>query len=186
MKHRAFKTREDLELWLSKNHASETELYVRIYKKNSGTKSVTWNDVVLAVLCWGWIDGVKNSLDEVSFLQRITPRRPKSVWSKINRGHVERLIKEGRMQPQGLAHVDAAKADGRWDAAYAGSAEMVIPDDFLAALEKNRAAAKFYPTLKKASLYRIAWRLQNAKKPETRVKRIAKFIDELSRGEQPS
>lgn len=186
MKHRAFKTREDLEAWLAKHHASETELYVRIFKKDSGTKSVTWNDVVQAVLCWGWIDGVKNSLDEVSFLQRITPRRAKSVWSKINCGHAERLINEGRMQPSGLAHVEAAKADGRWERAYNAASDTVIPDDFLAALKKNKDAEKFFATLKKGSLFRIHYRLQTAKKPETRAKRIATFIEELSRGEQPS
>lgn len=186
MKPRAFKTREDLEAWLSEHHATETELYVRIYKKDSGTKSVTWADVVLAVLAWGWIDGVKNSLDELSFLQRITPRRAKSVWSKINCGHAERLISEGRMQPSGLAHVEAAKADGRWERAYNASSDTVIPDDFLAALKKNKAATAFFATLKRGSLFRIHYQLQTAKKPETRARRIAKFIEQLARGEQPS
>lgn len=185
MKHRAFKTGEELELWLSKHHDSETELYVRVFKKASGKQSVVWNDIVLAALCWGWIDGVKHSLDEESFLQRITPRRPKSIWSKINCDHVERLINEKRMQPPGLAQVTAAKADGRWEAAYGGSTTPVIHDDFFVALKKNEAAEKFFATLKKGSLFLISYRVQTAKKPETRAKRIATIIDGLSRGERP-
>lgn len=185
MKHRAFKTREDLEAWLAEHHASETELYVRVFKKASGKPSVVWNDIVLAVLCWGWIDGVKKSLDDESFLQRITPRRPRSIWSKINCDHVERLISEGRMQPAGLAQVTAAKADGRWDAAYGGSTTSVIPDEFFVELKKHPAAAAFFATLKKSSLFLISYRVQTAKKPETRAKRIAAIIDALSRGERP-
>lgn len=185
VKHRAFKTREDLEEWLAKHHATETELWVRVFKKGSGTPSVTWKDCVLAALAWGWIDGLKNPLDDASYLQRMTPRRARSNWSKINCEHVERLISEGRMQPSGLAHVEAARADGRWAAAYASSAAMVIPDDFLAALKKHRAAAKFYETLKRASLYVIYVRLHSAKRPETRARRMAMLIEKLSRSEPP-
>lgn len=144
---RAFATSRDLEKWLKQNHKTETELWVRIYKKGSGTPSVTWNDCVIACLTWGWIDGHKRALDEASFLQRITPRRAKSNWSKKNCEHAERLIAEGLMQPSGLAHVEAARKDGRWDNAYAGSAGMVIPEDFLEALRKTPAAERFYKTL---------------------------------------
>jgi len=182
--HRSFATRADLDAWLRDHHAKETELWVRVFKKGSGIVSVTWEDLVIAGLTWGWIDGLKKSLDEASFLQRMTPRRPKSVWSKKNCEHVERLIAEGVMQPQGLAHVEAAKKDGRWDQAYAGAADMVIPEDFLKALKKNAAAKKTYATLDRTNLYAIYHRLQTAKTPETRSRRIAKMIETLARGER--
>jgi uncharacterized protein YdeI (YjbR/CyaY-like superfamily) len=179
---RAFETPRDLERWLKANHGTERELWVRIYKKDSGTPSVTWSDCVVASLAWGWIDGQKKSLDEVSFLQRLTPRRARSSWSKRNREHAERLIAEGRMQPSGLAHVEAAREDGRWENAYAGSAEMVIPEDFLKELRKNPAAKKFYATLDRRNLFVIYHRLQTAKRPETRTKRIAAMLADLARG----
>lgn len=179
---RAFETTEKLEAWLRANHATEKELWVRMYKKGSGTPSVDWNDCVIAALCWGWIDGQRKSLDEVSFLQRLTPRRPKSSWSKKNCEHVERLINEGRMQPAGLTHVEAARADGRWDKAYAGSAAMVIPDDFLDALKKNAAAKKFFATLDRRNLFAIYHRVETAKRLETRTKRITAIIAQLASG----
>jgi uncharacterized protein YdeI (YjbR/CyaY-like superfamily) len=180
---RAFKARAHLERWLKSKHASEPELWVRIFKKASGTPSVTWNDCVLAAIAWGWIDGLKNALDDESYLQRLTPRRPKSNWSKKNREHAETLIAEGRMQPAGLKHVDAAKKDGRWEKAYAGSAEMEIPADFLAALGKNAAAKKFFEALDRRNLYSIYHRLHTAKRAETRVKRLGDIITKLARGE---
>src|SRR6187551_1246912 len=140
----SFETPRQLEQWLKKNHATAPELWVRMFKKGSGTPSVTWDDCVVAALSWGWIDSQKRTLDEVSFLQRLTPRRAKSNWSKRNCEHAERLIAEGRMQPSGLLHVEAARKDGRWEQAYAGSAEMVIPDDFLKELKKVPAAQKFF------------------------------------------
>jgi uncharacterized protein YdeI (YjbR/CyaY-like superfamily) len=179
----AFATSTHLEKWLRANHARETELWVRIYKKGSGTPSVDWNDCVVAALAWGWIDGHKKSLDEESFLQRLTPRRPKSNWSQKNCAHAERLIAEGRMQPAGLAHVEAARADGRWAQAYAGSATMVIPDDFLAALAKNAAAKRFYATLDRRNLFSIYHRVTTAKREATRTKRIADIVAKLARGE---
>lgn len=182
--HVPFATPADLDAWLRANHAKETELWVRLYKKGSGIASVTWEDLVIAGLTWGWIDGLKKSLDESSFLQRMTPRRPKSGWSKKNCDHVERLIAEGKMQPSGLAHVEAAKKDGRWEQAYAGSGEMVIPDDFLKALKKSAAAKKTYATLNRANLFAIYHRLHTAKTPETRANRIAKMIETLARGEK--
>lgn len=180
---RSFQSAAQLDAWLRSNHAKERELWVRIFKKGSATPSVTWNDCVVVCLAWGWIDGVKRSLDEVSFLQRLTPRRPKSGWSKKNREHAERLIAEGRMQPPGLAHVEAARADGRWEQAYAGSADMVIPDDFLAALKQNAAATRAYASLDRANLFVIYHRLHTASRPETRARRIAALVAALARGE---
>lgn len=181
---RSFVTPDQLELWLRANHATESELWVRMFKKGSGTPSVDWQDCVLAALAWGWIDGQRRALDEVSFVQRLSPRRPRSSWSKINREHAERLIAAGRMQPSGLAHVEAARQDGRWDQAYAGSAEMVIPDDFLGELRKHPAAQKFYETLDRKNLYAIYHRLQTAKRAETRTKRISAMVAQLARGEK--
>lgn len=180
---RSFETPAQLEKWLKTHHKTETELWVRIWKQGSGTPSVNWKDCVLAALAWGWIDGQKKALDAASFLQRLTPRRAKSNWSKINCGHAERLIAEGKMQPPGLSQVEAAKQDGRWEQAYAGSADMVLPDEFLAALSKNAAAARFFATLNRANLFAIYHRLHTAKRPETKQRRIANIVLQLARGE---
>ena len=180
---RSFETADQLEKWLKANHATQRELWIRIYKKDSGTPTVTWNDCVVAALVWGWIDGQRKSLDEVSFLQRLTPRRARSNWSKRNREHAERLIAEGRMQPSGLAHVEAARQDGRWEKAYSGSSEMVIPDDFLEELRKNRPAQEFFETLDRGNLFVIYHRLQTARRLETRKKRIRDMLAQLARGE---
>jgi uncharacterized protein YdeI (YjbR/CyaY-like superfamily) len=182
---KAFTSAADLGRWLEKYHTIENELWVQMYKKGSGVPSVNWNEVVIEALCWGWIDGIKKSFDEQSFLQRITPRTSRSNWSKINTEHVERLIASGRMQPQGLIHVDAAKADGRWDNAYAPPSEMKVPDDFLEALERKPKAKRFFATLTKSQQYTIAYGLASAKKPETRLRRFEKFMDMLERGEKP-
>jgi uncharacterized protein YdeI (YjbR/CyaY-like superfamily) len=179
-----FETAEQLEAWLKANYQTSRELWVRIFKKDSGTPTVNWNDCVVVAIAWGWIDGQRKSLDAVSFLQRLTPRRPRSNWSKKNCEHAERLIAEGRMQPAGLSHVEAARKDGRWEQAYSGSAEMVIPDDFLEALKKTPAAREFFATLDRKNLYAIYHRLQTAKRPETRTRRIAALIAELSRGKR--
>ncbi len=173
-----FASPKDLGRWLKVHHAIETELWVKIFKKKSGIPSVTWDDVVVEILCWGWIDGVKKSIDEQAYLQRVTPRKARSNWSKRNAEHVERLITEGRMTEYGLAHVMAAKADGRWENAYVAS-EMKVPADFLAALESKPAAKQFFDTLTKSSRYVIAYGLTSAKKPETRQRRFLKFIDML-------
>jgi uncharacterized protein YdeI (YjbR/CyaY-like superfamily) len=179
---RSFETREALEQWLKQHHASERELWVRIFKKDSGKPSVTWGDCVVAAIAWGWIDGLKKALDAESFLQRLTPRRAGSNWSKKNCEHAERLIAEGRMQPSGLVHVEAARQDGRWGQAYAGSAEMVIPDDFLQELQKVPAAKQFYETLDRRNLFAIYHRLQTAKRAETRQKRMQAMIAQLAAG----
>jgi uncharacterized protein YdeI (YjbR/CyaY-like superfamily) len=180
-----FETPNDLDEWLKVNHAAKSELWVKIFKKNTGIQSVSWNDVVVEILCWGWIDGVKKSFDDQSYLQRITPRTARSNWSKRNTEHVERLINEGRMKEAGLVHVRAAKSDGRWENAYVVS-EMEVPADFLAALEDQPRVKLFFETLNKSSRYVIAYGLTSAKKPETRQRRFEKFIDMLIREEKPS
>jgi uncharacterized protein YdeI (YjbR/CyaY-like superfamily) len=179
-----FVTPEDLGGWLKVNHATENELWVKIFKKKTGIASVTWDDVVIEALCWGWIDGIKKSIDDQAYLQRITPRKARSNWSKRNREHAERLIGEGRMMEPGLVHVNAAKADGRWENAYTAS-EMKVPEDFLKALESNLVAKAFYETLNKSSRYVIAYGLESAKKPETRQRRFTKFMDMLVREDKP-
>ena len=179
-----FENPKDLALWLKEHHASETELWVKIFKKKTAIPSVTWNDVVVESLCWGWIDGIKKSLDEQSYLQRITPRKTRSNWSKRNTEHAERLIKEGRMQEPGLVHIRAAKADGRWETAYVVS-EITVPEDFIAALESKPKAKLFFETLTKSSRYPIAHGLTSAKKAETRQRRFEKYMDALLREEKP-
>lgn len=173
-----------LAAWLGENHRTDTELWVRIFKASSGIVSVTWTDCVVEAIRFGWIDGLKRPLDEVSFLQRLTPRKPGSNWSAKNREHATRLIEEGRMTPAGLSHVDAARADGRSESAYGGQATMVIPQDFLDALETRPVAKEFFGTLDRKNLYPIYYRLQTAKRPETRAKRMAQMLDQLDRKER--
>lgn len=180
----SFDTPQELAHWLKLNHASKSELWIKIYKKATGIKSVSWNDVVIEALCWGWIDGIKKSIDDQAYLQRITPRKLRSNWSKRNTEHAARLIDEGRMMESGLKHIRAAKEDGRWEAAYVVS-EMAVPKDFLDALESKPNAKTFYDTLNKSSRYVIAYGLLSAKKPETRLKRFEKFMSMLAREQQP-
>lgn len=184
-KIKTFKTSNDLEKWLEANHSREGELWVKIFKKKSNITSVTWDEVVIESLCWGWIDGVKKSIDDEAYLQRITPRKPRSNWSKRNRDHVERLIKEGRMKESGLSHVNAAKSDGRWAQAYSAS-EIMVPEDFIEALGRNPKANAFFNTLTKSSRYVIAHGLTSAKKPETRHRRFDKYMGMLINEEKPS
>ncbi|WP_293267333.1 YdeI/OmpD-associated family protein [Neptunomonas sp.] len=179
-----FITPKDLGQWLKSNHASESELWVKIYKKNSGIESVSWDDVVIESLCWGWIDGIKKSIDDQAYLQRITPRKLRSNWSKRNTKHAERLISEGLMMESGLVHIRSAKEDGRWANAYVVS-EMEVPLDFLAALESKPNAKEFFETLNKSCRYVIAYGLISAKKPETRVRRFEKFLNMLAHEEKP-
>ena len=174
----AFETPSDLGKWLEANHSRESELWVKIFKKQSKVSSVTWDEVVVESLCWGWIDGVKKSIDDQSYMQRITPRKARSNWSKRNRGHVERLLDQGRMKEPGLIQVTAARIDGRWERAYSAS-EMMIPSDFIDSLDSHPKAKKFFSTLTKSSRYVIALGLTSAKKPETRQKRFDKYMDML-------
>lgn len=179
-----FETPINLSQWLKVNHTFESELWVKVYKKNTGIQSVTWNDIVIEALCWGWIDGIKKSIDDLSYLQRITPRKTRSNWSKRNTEHAERLISEERMMEPGLVHVRAAKADGRWENAYVVS-EIEVPTDFLAALESKPKVKLFFETLNKSSRYVIAYGLISAKKPETRLRRFEKFMNMLVHEEKP-
>ena len=183
-KIRTFSTAQVLAQWLEQHHASENELWIKIYKKHTNMNSVTWDDVVIESLCWGWIDGIKKSLDEQSYLQRITPRKARSIWSKRNCNHAERLISEGRMKQAGMKQVEAAKADGRWDNAYSVS-EMTVPDDFVIALDAKPEAKQFYESLTKSSRYVIAHGLSSAKKAETRQRRFEKFMALMVQNKKP-
>jgi uncharacterized protein YdeI (YjbR/CyaY-like superfamily) len=180
----AFPTQKKWREWLHKNQKKSDGIWLRIYKKDSGVKTVTYAQALDEALCYGWIDGQKNKYDELSFLQKFTPRRKRSHWSKRNTGHIERLTKEGKMQPAGLAEVEAAKSDGRWEKAYDSPAKMEVPDDFLKELSKKPKSQAIFKTLNKTNLYSIAWRLQTAKKPETRERRIKAILEMLEKGEK--
>jgi uncharacterized protein YdeI (YjbR/CyaY-like superfamily) len=179
-----FATPKNLCEWLKDNHATKSELWVKIFKKSTGIQSVTWNDIVIESLCWGWIDGIKKSIDEQAYFQRITPRTARSNWSKRNTLHVERLISEGRMKESGYVHVRAAKADGRWENAYVVS-KMEVPEDFLVALENQPSVKQFFETLNKSSRYVIAYGLTSAKKAETRQRRFIKYMTMLVHEKKP-
>jgi len=168
------------------NHARETELWLRIYKKGSGVPTVTSAQALDVALCWGWIDGIRKALDERSFLQRYTPRRAKSVWSQINRDHIARLTAAGRMTPHGQRQVDAARADGRWDAAYApirSATKDTVPDDLRAAIEASPRARNTFKTLGRQNLFALAFRTNNMKTSAGRAKKIAALVAMLERGE---
>lgn len=182
-KIRAFASASAFEAWPSKKHDKETELWIKFYKKGSGRATVTYAEAVEAALCWGWIDGLVKSFDAEAYLQRFTPRKAKSVWSKINREHVARLTAAGRMTPFGQRHVDAAKADGRWESAYDPPSTMKLPQDFLSAVAKSKRAAKALEALDKQNRYAMAWRLANLKTAAGREKRIADYVAKLERGE---
>lgn len=176
-------TPADWEDWLEANHAAAPEAWLRLAKKNTGVTTVTRAEALEASLCYGWIDGQSRTENETYWLQRFTPRTRRSKWSQINCDIVERLIRAGRMQPSGLAAVDAAKADGRWYAAYASPKNMEVPADLADALRQNPAAEAFFRQLGGQNRYAILYRIQDAKKPETRARRIEKFVAMLERGE---
>lgn len=178
----AFATKQEFYDWLLANHTSTAGVWIRYYKKASGVPTINWEGAVEAALCFGWIDAVANKYDEVSYIHRFVPRRPRGTWSKKNCATVERLIAEGLMQPAGQAEVDRAKADGRWDAAYDSPKDMKMPQDFLDALELLPTAKATFETLKKTSTYAIAFSLHTAKRPETRERRKQKFLDMLNQG----
>jgi len=179
-----FESKKKFADWLAKNHDKSAGLWLKIAKKASGIPTVTYAEALDVALCYGWIDGQKGSFDEQYFLQKFTPRRPKSIWSKINVGHVERLIASGEMKPAGLKAIEAAKQDGRWDAAYQGQKTISVPEDFQSALDKNKKAKAFFATLKGANRYAFLFRIQTAKKAETRARRISQFVEMLERGEK--
>ena len=178
-----FKNAKAFESWLKKHHASSDGLWLLIAKKGADEPSVTYPEAVEIALCWGWIDGQKKGLDEQHFLQRFTPRRARSIWSKINVDKVAALTEAGRMQPAGQAQIDAAKADGRWDKAYDGARTSTVPDDLQAALDASPQAKAFFATVNASNRYAVLWRVQTAVKPETRAKRIAQLVELLARGE---
>jgi uncharacterized protein YdeI (YjbR/CyaY-like superfamily) len=183
---KSFRSEAAFENWLRRNHARETELWLRIYKKGSGVPTITNAEALDVALCWGWIDGIRKAFDERSFLQRYSPRRARSVWSQINREHVARLTATGRMTPHGQRQVDAAKTDGRWDAAYAPirSATIdTIPDDLRAAIQASPRARKTFRTLGRQNLFALAFRTNNMKTPAGRARKIAALVAMLERGE---
>jgi uncharacterized protein YdeI (YjbR/CyaY-like superfamily) len=185
-KIKAFRSVTAFETWLAAHHDRETELWLKIHKKTSGRATVTYAQALDVALCWGWIDGIKKSFDEVSFLQRFTPRKAKSVWSQINREHIARLTAEARMTPHGQRHVDAAKADGRWEAAYApirSATVATVPEDLLAAIQANARARNTFKTLTRQNLFALAFRTNNMKTPAGRARKIEALVSMLARGE---
>lgn len=171
------------ERWLVAN-AGSAGLWLKIAKKGSGIATVTYAEALDVALCHGWIDGQKRGFDDDYFLQRFTPRRPKSLWSKINIGHVERLIAAGRMREGGLREIERARADGRWEAAYDGARAMEVPPELTAALAKHRKARAFFESLDRTNRYAVCWRVQTAKRPETKAKRVETLVAMLARGEK--
>jgi uncharacterized protein YdeI (YjbR/CyaY-like superfamily) len=178
----AFPDQAAFEAWLEAEHATAPGVYVKLAKKGAGVPSVTYAELVESCLCFGWIDGRSNRLDERFYLQRLTPRRARSVWSKKNVDAVEALILAGRMRPAGLAAVDAARADGRWERAYAGSATITVPDDLAAALAAEPAAQREFESLDGANRYAVLWRVHTAASDATRAKRIAALVQLLRDG----
>jgi uncharacterized protein YdeI (YjbR/CyaY-like superfamily) len=179
-----FKSSADFRQWLEQSHAASSGIWLRFFRKASGGESLTYAQALDQALCYGWIDGQKKPFDQQSWLQRFTPRRPKSAWSKINTEHVTRLTNAGMMTAVGLKAVEAAKADGRWQAAYASQRNAVPPEDFLKELSKNKKAKAFFETLNKANVYAIVYRLQTAKKPETRTKRMQAILAMMAQGKK--
>jgi len=181
-----FASRRALETWMRANHARAPELWIKIHKKDSGLRSISPAEALDVMLCWGWIDGLRRGFDENSFLQRYTQRRAKSIWSQVNREHVARLVKAGRMTPHGQAQIDAAKQDGRWDAAYApirSTSADKLPRDLLKAINANSRARATFKTLNRMNLFALDFRTQAMKTPEGRAKKIATLVAMLARGE---
>jgi len=179
-----FKTVKAFETWLIKNHDSSTGFWLKIFKKDSEKKTISYAEALDVALCYGWIDGQKQAHDEQAWLQKFCPRGAKSIWSKKNTEHIERLINEGRMRPAGLEAVEKAKADGRWEKAYDSPSKMTIPEDFLKELSKNKEAEAMFAGLNKTNRFFIGFRLQTAKKQETREKRMREIIEMLAKGEK--
>lgn len=177
---RLFKNDAAWEKWLESNHAESEGLWLKISKKGASVPSVTYDQALDIALCFGWIDGQKKSHDEEHFLQKFTPRRKRSMWSQRNVGKVAVLIESGRMRPAGQAEIDAAQADGRWEQAYSSSSTMSVPDDFQAALARNKPALKVFETLNKTQRYSILWRIETAKRADTRQRRIQQAVEQLA------
>lgn len=179
-----FKTAGAFETWLIKNHDNSSGLWLKIFKKESRKKTISYAEALDVALCYGWIDGQKQAHDEQAWLQKFCPRSAKSIWSKINSGHVERLINKGRMRPAGLKAIEKAKANGTWEKAYDSTSKMTIPEDFLKELGKNKKAEAIFMGLNKTNLFSIGFRLQTAKKQETREKRMKEIIEMLAKGDK--
>jgi uncharacterized protein YdeI (YjbR/CyaY-like superfamily) len=179
-----FKNQKAWRDWLDKNHSKENGVWIKFFKKNSGTPTVNYKEALDEALCYGWIDGLVNRFDENSYIQKFTPRRARSNWSKVNTENVKRLTKLGSMKPSGIAAVEAAKKDGRWDAAYESPKNAKVPEDFLKVLSKHKKAEEFFKTLNKSNLYAISYQLQTAKKPETRERRLNKILEMMKKGEK--
>jgi uncharacterized protein YdeI (YjbR/CyaY-like superfamily) len=177
-----FASAQEWERWLARHHATSDGVWLKIAKQGSGVATVTYPEAVEGALCQGWIDGLKHKHDDVYFRQRMTPRKARSRWSKINREKAEALVAAGRMRAAGLREVDAAKADGRWAAAYAGQRSMEVPDDLARALRRNAKARKAFDGLDSRNRYAILYRIHDAKRPETRARRIEQFVTMLADG----
>ncbi|HEU4436249.1 MAG TPA: YdeI/OmpD-associated family protein [candidate division Zixibacteria bacterium] len=184
LKIHAFKKASDWKKWLEKNHAKSMGIWLRFFKKGSGIPSVTYAEALDEALCYGWIDSQLQKYDELSYLQKFTPRRAKSIWSKRNIEHVARLVKEGRMQPAGKKEMEAARTDGRWEIAYDSSGTMEVPADFLKEISKDKKVKAFFDSLNRANTYAIAWRLQTAKRAETRERRMKTLLEMLKAGKK--
>jgi len=181
---RGFKTQKDLAAWLERSHTRTEGLWVRFAKKGSGKKSVTYLEAVETALCYGWIDGQSKSESETTWIQRFTPRRARSMWSKVNRDKALALIARGEMRPPGHAEVERAQHDGRWEAAYDPSTTSEVPVDLKQELDRRPAAAEFFEKLSRSNRYAILWRLQTAKRPETRAQRLKTCVEMLEKGEK--
>ena len=178
-----FESKKKFADWLVKNHDKSAGVWLKLAKKATGIRTVTYTEALDVALCYGWIDGQKGSFDKQYFLQKFTPRRSKSIWSKINVEKVEHLIASGKMKPSGLKAVEAAKQDGRWTAAYSSPKNIVVPEDFQSALSKNKKAKTFFESLTGSKRYSFLFRIETAKKAETRMKRILQFVEMLEKGE---
>ncbi|MFI8296889.1 YdeI family protein [Streptomyces nigra] len=181
----AFESAEAFQAWLGEKHAVSPGIWLKLRKKAPGVVALDYAQALDVALCYGWIDGQKAALDDEWWLQRFGPRTARSRWSKINRDKVAALIEQGRMRPPGQAEIDRAKADGRWDAAYDSPRTATVPDDLAAALAAEPAAAEFFETLNRTNRFAIIYRVQDAKRPETRARRIEKYVTMLAKGEKP-
>jgi uncharacterized protein YdeI (YjbR/CyaY-like superfamily) len=179
-----FERQKDWAVWLEKNHSTSSGVWIKLARKASGILSVTYDEALEAALCYGWIDGQRKSHDETSFLQKFTPRGPRSIWSKINTEKAQRLIESGKMKPAGLKAVESARQDGRWDAAYSSQSKAIVPDDLQSELDRNAKAKAFFATLDSRNRYAILHRIHTAKKAETRAKRIEQFVRMLEKKEK--
>jgi uncharacterized protein YdeI (YjbR/CyaY-like superfamily) len=180
----SFETQQDWERWLTEHHTDTVGIWLKVAKKETGIPSVNYSEALDSALCYGWIDGQKASFDDQYWLQKFTPRRQKSIWSKVNCDKATALIAEGRMQPAGMRQVELAKADGRWESAYESQSKINVPADFQSELDKNQKAKDFFSTLNSINRYAILFRIHSAKRPATRSTRINKFIEMLSNNQK--